>query len=155
MKESQLISANVMMTSRNRNQDISPAGSDNRPTAKRSVAPSIGKPPIPNQEMPARTEAIRTADIWNVGSTMVNPRPLSCREEDATDMTVTDKDEELLIETEDVRIMHVEMQRMVESTLHVFQETTLERRIEGTIKTIFVSFYTESSLEATSARLYT
>lgn len=54
-------------------------------------------------------------------------------------MPVTDEDEEFLMETEDMRPTHVGIQRMIGAALHVFEETTSVRRIEGIINTKVIS----------------
>lgn len=54
-------------------------------------------------------------------------------------MLATDEDDELIIRTKDVMPERVEMQRMIDSALHVFLEATLNRRIEAVVDTIVVS----------------
>lgn len=63
----------------------------------------------------------------------------SFKEEDAVYVPVTDKDDEFLMETEDVRQKHVGMQHIIEATLHILQETTLERHTDEMLETIVVS----------------
>lgn len=85
--------------------------------------------------MAIRMAAIGTTDIWNVHHTMSISGPSSRKEDVDVDMPGTDEDDEFVIETENVQPVQVEMRRMVESALHAFQETTLDRRIEAIIKT--------------------
>lgn len=93
-------------------------------------------------------------------------------------MPVTNEDDELVMEAEAVRTMHVLMQRMTKWRSQVFQEISLDRRIKLMIETKVFSLvetanhiaekgkktpltklvrwlYVESSLGATSTNLYT
>lgn len=89
--------------------------------------------------MAARVGAIRSTDIRNVEPTMSTPGPSSCKEEVAVDIPGGDEDDEFLLETDDLRSVHVELNRMVESSQHVFQKTILDRRTDVMVETKVVS----------------
>lgn len=59
----------------------------------------------------------------------------SRKEEIAVDMSVIDEEDELLMETERVGLMHVDPQRMIESALYVLLETSSDLHIKAMIKT--------------------
>lgn len=70
---------------------------------------------------------------------MSRRRPSSCKQEVAVYMPATSEDDECVMKSEGIRPMHAEMQHMIESALHVFQVTTLDRRIEATVeKKVFI-----------------
>lgn len=84
------------------------------------------------------------SDIWRVDPTMLSPGHSSRREEDSVDMPVTDEDYVFLMKTNDLISTHVDLKRMIEPALYVFQETTLDCCIEARVETQVVS-----SLETT------
>lgn len=92
--------------------------------------------------------AIRTTDIWNLELTMPRPESSPPKEEVNVDMPVTYEGCWFLIGTKDVRPAHVKMQRTIESNLHVFQETTLDPRIEAMIETKVVYLHETAKHEA-------
>lgn len=55
-------------------------------------------------------------------------------------MVMTNEDNEFLIETLHVKPANVAMQNMIESTIQVFQESTLDCHIEAMVEAKFVSF---------------
>lgn len=75
---------------------------------------------ITDQEITERMATIRMTHICNKKPTKSGFGPSSCREKVAVDMSVTDVDNEIVTKPEDVRPTHVEMQRTIESALHLF-----------------------------------
>lgn len=136
------------MTSKSRNQDISPTRSDPERIVRRCKTFAIVSSPMTNREMPTRIVAIRVTNIWNVDPTILRPGPSSYKEADAVDMLVSYEHHDFLMETKDVKPVHVEMQRMVESALHVLQETTLACHIEAMIETEIASLLDTANHEA-------
>lgn len=45
-----------------------------------------------------------------------------------------DKEDELLMDSDDVKLTHVEAQRMIESAVHVFEKSVSERDIKDKIE---------------------
>lgn len=84
-------------------------------------------------ESAARLAIIRTMDAWNVNRITLRLRPSSREEENAFDVPVTDKGDEVQIDPDNARRAQVEVQRMIESVLHIFEETTLECRLEAIV----------------------
>lgn len=89
--------------------------------------------------MTARMAAIYTTRIWNLDPAFSRRGPLSRKKADAVDVPAADEDDKLLMETKDVRSTDVEMQSMIQESLHVLQETALDCRIEAMIETKVVS----------------
>lgn len=79
--------------------------------------------------------AIRTTDIWNLVLSIPSPTPFSRKKEGAVVVQVIDGDDEFVMETEDVRPMQAELQRVIKSVVHAFQEATLDRCIEASVGT--------------------
>lgn len=52
------------------------------------------------------------------------------------------------METKDVRTLHVRIERMVESVLHEFQETTLDRCVEAIVETKVINLLETVSYKA-------
>lgn len=100
---------------------------------------SFGHTSVLNQEMAARTAALRTKDIWNVDPTNSRPRSLNRKEEAAADMPVTNEYHQFVMEAKYMRPTYVEMLCMINSALHVFQEVTVDRRIEEMVRAEVVS----------------
>lgn len=70
-----------------------------------------------NQEMAAKLAAFCTTHTWNENPVTSKPEPSSRKEENAVDVLATDEDDDFLMDTEDVRPPHVQMQCMFESSL--------------------------------------
>lgn len=104
-----------------------------------------------NRQMSTRMAAVSTTDTWNVDRIFSRPGPLSRKEEDAVDLTETDEVDEILVETENIRPTYAASQRMIELVLHVFQETTLCRRIDAMIEARAVCLLESTNREATEA----
>lgn len=49
-------------------------------------------------------------------------------------MSMNDEDEESLVKNEEVWPRNDEMQRIIKSGLHLFQETTLDRQVEAIVE---------------------
>lgn len=96
--------------------------------------------------------AICTTDIWNTEPNILRPKPLSREEEVSVDMPMTEQDDEFLTEHEDVRSTHICLQRMIESALNVFHETTMVRRMEAMVEAKVVSFSENANLEASKGK---
>lgn len=74
-----------------------------------------------DREVAKRMEVIRTTDIYNVNLIASSPEHSSRKEEDAVDLPDAVEDDECLIQRDDMRPTHVEIQRMNESTLQIFE----------------------------------
>lgn len=72
----------------------------------------------------------------------------SCKEGVALGTKIIYKDDEFVMETDDVSPTHVEKQRMIESALHLFQEITFHGGIEEMIEAIFVGLLKTANHEA-------
>lgn len=48
-----------------------------------------------------------------------------CKEESAVEVLVSNEDHNFLIEPNDIRSTHVEVQNIIESLLHIFKKTIL------------------------------
>lgn len=97
--------------------------------------------------MAARMAIIRTTVIWNVKLITSRPEPLYYKKGESADVLPTDEDDDCLIETEDERPMYVVVQLVMKLDLHVFQETTLGRRIETIVETKVASSLETASHE--------
>lgn len=64
------------MTTRNRNQDVSPVGSGHERITRRSQVSVAEIPSMTDQEMAARMVSICATDIWNLNPTALRPGPL-------------------------------------------------------------------------------
>lgn len=78
-------------------------------------------------------------------------RPLlsSRKEDDAVAVLTTDENDEFLMEPKDVRPSYVEVRRMIESALQIFEETTLERRNDTMMEIKVASLFEIATQEAT------
>lgn len=72
--------------------------------------------------------------------------------EDAVDNVATDEDAVFIMGAGDMRPVHVKMQRLIESALHVIHEATLNRRTEAMVGTKDVSLTENTSHEAAKGR---
>lgn len=63
-------------------------------------------------------------------------RPLlsSRKDKDAADVPVSGDDNNFLIDRNEVRGMHVNVQHMIESVLQLFEQIDLERRVEDIVE---------------------
>lgn len=82
---------------------------------------------------------ICTTDITNINPIISRPGPLSRKEEKSLDITAADENDGFLIDAEEVRPTHVEIQYMTDSGLHIFQETTFDYLIEEIVEAKVVS----------------
>lgn len=73
----------------------------------------------------------------------------SRKEEVSADMTVTDEDDEVPMKTENVRPVHIEIQRRIDSGLHVLEWSTTECRIEALVEIDSVGVLKDANQEAT------
>lgn len=117
------------MNSRKRNHVISPAGSNPECIARRSQISCIGNILITNQEMAPRMAALRMMDICNMKPSSSRPGPSSRKKEVAVDMPVTDEHDEFLMERKVMRRTYVDIQRMIEAAVQVFQKPTTDRQM--------------------------
>lgn len=84
-------------------------------------------------------------------------RALYCNEDVSVDMPVSDKDKKLLMKTREMRPASVGKQLVIEQALHVFQETILDRRIEGMVDIVAISLLetTSHNTVMSKTRLFT
>lgn len=101
--------------------------------------------------MVAKMAPTRTTNIWNLNPTTSRPESLTRKEEDAFDVTGTEKDDESVMKTDDVMPTHVEIQRMIKSAIHIIQVNILDRGIEVMIETRDVSLHGNATYKATRA----
>lgn len=90
--------------------------------------------------MAARKTNIRMVCTWILAYNKSIPGLLSRKHKVVVYIPVTNRDDKLLVGAEIVRPRHIETQGMIESALHVFQETSLDRPIETMIETKDVNF---------------
>lgn len=101
------------MNSENRDRDISPVGIDPEIIIRKTQMSAVSSPPMTNREIAARTVTIRTVDTWNMNPAISSPGRPSCKDKSAANMPPTDKDDDILMETEYLRTANVEMQCMI------------------------------------------
>lgn len=123
------------MTSRSRDQDILPVRSDPERMARNSQTPSLDNTLLTSRQMAARMAEIRITNIWNVISIQSRPKPVFHKKENDMDVPASNEENEFVLETEDLRPTNVEIQRMIDSALYVFQESTLNHRIGEMVET--------------------
>lgn len=92
--------------------------------------------------------AIRYTDIWKADPTFSRRGPSSGNENDAVDMPSTDEDDEFSMETKDLRLTNVKMQRMIMSAFYIFEEIALDRRNASMGEALLVSLLEAAHYEA-------
>lgn len=136
------------MTSPSRDQDISLAKSDPDNLWRRFLASVVSCPAMINCEMAAITLTVPTKNIWNVRLSTQMTRPSSGKEEDVVDLSPTDEDDDLLIETDYMRPVHAEMKDMIQYASFDFQESTFDLKIEAMVEIKSASILKTTNQEA-------
>lgn len=73
-------------------------------------------------EIAAKMETIETTYLWKVNLFVSRLEPLSCKEKDAIDVSVARKGDKFYVNYDNESRIHVAVQRMKKSALHIYEK---------------------------------